>query len=107
MSALPQSILTQSASSIGEEESVTLNCSAKAYVPPHKKCYIYWISPTNDQHNVAYECQKTFTGSELLALTGALAEVRVRCFYTVDRRGLADKPAPHSDIVTITVRRGE
>ena len=107
MSALPQSILTQSASSIGEEESVILHCSAKAYVPPPKKCYIYWISPTNDQHNVAYECQKTFTGSELLALTGALAEVRVRCFYTVDRRGLEDESAPPSDIVTITVRRGE
>ena len=107
MSALPQSILTQSASSIGEEESVTLHCSAKANGPPPKKCYIYWKSPTNVQHNVANECQKTFTGSELLALTGALAEVRVRCFYTVDRRGLEDEPAPHSDIVTITVRRGE
>ena len=58
MSSLPQSILTQSASSIGEEESVTLHCLAKANGPPYKKGYIYWISPTNNQHNVAYDCQK-------------------------------------------------
>ena len=112
MSAHPQSVLTASASSIREEESVTLQCSAKAGDPP-KKCYIYLIrtflldyhlpdSP-NSEKNIAFECQATFTGSVLLAENLALAEVKVRCYYTNDR----DEPAPHSDIVSITVARGE
>ena len=105
MSALPQSVLTASASSIREEESVTLQCSAKAGDTP-KQCCIFLISPTNIQKNIAFKCQETFTGSDLLAHTGALAEVKVRCFYTNDRC-IKDEPAPHSDIVSITVRRGE
>ena len=101
MSALPQSVLTASASTIRGEESVTLQCSAKAGDPP-KKCFIYLISP-NGEKNLAFECQATFTGSVLLAENLALAEVKVRCYYTNDR----DEPAPHSDIVSITVARGE
>ena len=101
MSALPQSVLTASASSIREEESVTLQCSAKAGDPP-KKCWFYLISP-NGEKNLAFECQATFTGSVLLAENFALAEVKVRCYYTNDR----GEPAPHSDIVSITVARGE
>ena len=104
MSAHPQSVLTASASSIREEESVTLQCSAKAGDPP-KKCYIYLIS-RNSEKNIAFECQATFTGSVLLAYNLALAEVRVRCFYTVDVQSNT-QPAPHSDIVSITVARGE
>ena len=104
MSAHPQSVLTASASSIREEESVTLQCSAKAGDPP-KKCYIYLIS-RNSEKNIAFECQATFTGSVLLAYNWALAEVRVRCFYTVDVQSNT-QPAPHSDIVSITVARGE
>ncbi|CAL8402342.1 unnamed protein product [Arctogadus glacialis] len=101
--AHPQSVLTASASSIREEESVTLQCSAKAGHTP-KKCYIYWLNQAKEQKNIAFDCQVTFTGSDLLARTGAHAEVKVQCFYTVDRR-IKDEPAPHSDIVSITVRR--
>ncbi|XP_056462244.1 mucin-2-like isoform X2 [Gadus chalcogrammus] len=101
--ALPQSVLTASASSIREEESVTLQCSAKAGDPP-EKCWIYLISPTNSQKNIAFECQAKFTGSVLLAYNLALAEVRVQCFYTVDVQSNT-QPAPHSDIVSVTVRR--
>ncbi|XP_030231514.1 uncharacterized protein LOC115557665 isoform X2 [Gadus morhua] len=98
--ALPQSVLTASASSIREEESVTLQCSAKEGDTP-KKCYIYWFIQANEQNKIALDCQATYTGSDLLTRTGALAEVKLRCFYTNDR----DEPAPHSDIVSITVRR--
>ena len=102
MSALPQSVLTASASTIGEEESVTLQCSAKAGNPP-KKCWIYLISQTDGQiKNIAFKCQETFTGSVLLAKNWALAEVKVQCFYAVDRQAIT-QPAPHSDIVSITV----
>ena len=102
MSALPQSVLTASASSIREEELVTLQCSAKEGDTP-KKCYIYWFIQANEQNKIAVDCQATYTGSDLLTRTEALAEVKLRCFYTNDR----DEPAPHSDIVSITVRRGE
>ncbi|XP_030231517.1 transcription initiation factor TFIID subunit 12 isoform X5 [Gadus morhua] len=100
--ALPQSLLTASASSIREEESVTLQCSAKAGHPP-RKCLIFLIRPTQGQKNIAFECQETFTGSDLLRENWSLAEVKVGCFYTNDRW----KPptAPHSDILSITVRR--
>ncbi|XP_059926249.1 mucin-2-like isoform X3 [Gadus macrocephalus] len=98
--ALPQSVLTANASSIREGESVTLQCSAKAGHTP-KQCYIYWLNQAKDQNKIAFDCQVTFTGSDLLARTGALAEVKVQCVYTNDR----DEPAPHSDIVSITVRR--
>ncbi|CAL8353604.1 unnamed protein product [Gadus morhua 'NCC'] len=98
--ALPQSVLTASASSIREEESVTLQCSAKEGDTP-KKCYIYWFIQANEQNKIAFDCQATYTGSDLLTRTGALAEVKLRCFYTNDR----GEPAPHSDIVSITVRR--
>ncbi|CAL8381807.1 unnamed protein product [Boreogadus saida] len=100
--AHPQSVLTASASSIGVEESVTLQCSAKAGNPP-KKCWIFLISPTNGQkENIAFKCQETFTGSVLLAENRALAEVKVGCFYAVDVQSNT-QPAPHSDIVSITV----
>ena len=105
MSALPQSILTVSALSIREEESVTLGCSSKEKEPP-TKCLIYSFKKEKEQNNIAYECQATFTGSELLKRTGGIAEVKVRCFYIANGR-VKDEPAPHSDIVSITVGRGE
>ncbi|KAK0135861.1 hypothetical protein N1851_028237 [Merluccius polli] len=102
ISALSRPTLTATPSVIGEEESVTLECRPRDEHP--ERCYIYWISPANDTHNVAHDCQKTLTGSVLLArTTQSLTEVKVQCFYTVKHEG-NDVPSPHSDVVSITVR---
>lgn len=99
MSGLTQPTLTATASVIGEEESVTLTCVTQFEHP--EECIIYWIGPANAQSNIAYNCQATLRGSDLLARTWPLTEVNLRCFYTVKHQ-VYKVSSPHSNNVSIS-----
>ncbi|KAK6319545.1 hypothetical protein J4Q44_G00107560 [Coregonus suidteri] len=93
---LPQPRLTVSSTVIRERDSVQLSCEAPPYVSV-SQCYFY----TEGRHPKPSPCTRSLTGTELLSWAGqsSSAEVKLRCFYTVETR----YPSTHTDPAPITI----
>nr|XP_029132462.1 uncharacterized protein LOC109980893 [Labrus bergylta] len=91
--------LTLNSAVIKETDSVTLNCKAPSSVSV-SQCY-YQTGETVR----TLSCLQTLTGSELLKMDrqSSSAEVKVKCFYTVQSGG-RNAPSPHSDTVSISIQ---
>ncbi|XP_060899917.1 uncharacterized protein LOC132978670 isoform X8 [Labrus mixtus] len=91
--------LTVNSAVITETDSVTLNCQTPSSVSV-SQCYYQTLSGGTVK---ILSCQQTLTGSELLKMDhqSSPAEVKVKCFYTVQNGG---RNAPHSDTVSISIQ---
>nr|XP_029138646.1 uncharacterized protein LOC110004524 isoform X2 [Labrus bergylta] len=91
--------LTVNSAVIKETDSVTLNCQTPSYV---SQCYYQTLSGETVK---ILSCLQTLTGSELLKMDhqSSSAEVKVKCFYTVQSGG-RNAPSPHSDTVSISIQ---
>ncbi|XP_065810424.1 uncharacterized protein [Labrus bergylta] len=91
--------LTVNSAVITETDSVTLNCQTPSYV---SQCYYQTLSGETVR---ILSCQQTLTGSELLRMDhqSSSAEVKVKCFYTVQSGG-RNARSPHSDTVSISIQ---
>ncbi|XP_019214421.1 serine-rich adhesin for platelets [Oreochromis niloticus] len=99
--ALPSPTLTVSTAVISETDSVTLHCQAPASASVHH-CYFY----TGEQQSIRGDsCLQTLTGTELLLMSHqrSPAEVKVRCFYTVED-GSVNSPSAHSHPSSISIQ---
>ncbi|CAB1354119.1 unnamed protein product, partial [Coregonus sp. 'balchen'] len=88
--------LLVSSTVIRERDSVQLSCEAPPYVSV-SQCYFY----TEGRHPKPSPCTRSLTGTELLSWAGqsSSAEVKLRCFYTVETR----YPSTHTDPAPITI----
>ncbi|KAL3978278.1 SPARC-related modular calcium-binding protein [Sarotherodon galilaeus] len=100
MTLLPPT-LTVSTAVISETDSVTLRCQAPASASVYQ-CYFY---TGEQQGNKGVSCLQTLTGTELLLMShqSSPAEVKVRCFYTVED-GSVNSPSAHSNSSSITIQ---
>ncbi|XP_065810416.1 uncharacterized protein [Labrus bergylta] len=91
--------LTVNSAVIKETDSVTLNCQTPSSV---SQCYYQTLSGETVK---ILSCLQTLTGSELLRMDhqSSSAEVKVKCFYTVQSGG-RNVPSPHSDTVSISIQ---
>ncbi|CAI5687764.1 unnamed protein product [Oreochromis niloticus] len=99
--ALLPPTLTVSTAVISETDSVMLHCQAPASASVHH-CYFY---TGEQQGNKGVSCLQTLTGTELLFMSHqrSPAEVKVRCFYTVED-GSVNSPSVHSNSSSITIQ---
>ncbi|XP_060899907.1 uncharacterized protein LOC132978668 isoform X2 [Labrus mixtus] len=93
--------LTVNPAVITETDSVTLNCQTPSSVSV-SQCYYQTLSGGTVK---ILSCLQTLTGSELLKMDhqSSPAEVKVKCFYTVQIGG-RNAPSPHSDTVSISIQ---
>ncbi|XP_065810425.1 uncharacterized protein [Labrus bergylta] len=93
--------LTVNSAVIKETDSVTLNCQTPSSVSV-SQCYYQTLSGETVR---IFSCLQTLTGSELLKMDhqSSSAEVKVKCFYTVQSGG-RNVPSPHSDTVSISIQ---
>nr|XP_020514582.1 uncharacterized protein LOC110003326 isoform X2 [Labrus bergylta] len=96
---LPQPDLMVNSAVIKETDSVTLNCQTPSSV---SQCQYFTLSGRTVR---TFSCLQTLTGSELLKMAhqSSPAEVKVKCFYTV-QIGDRNTPSPHSDTVSISIQ---
>ncbi|XP_029631911.1 uncharacterized protein LOC115208189 isoform X2 [Salmo trutta] len=93
---LPQPKLTVSSTVIRESDSVQLSCDSSPSVSV-SQCYFY----TEGRDPKPSPCTRSLTGAELLSWAGERlsAEVKLRCFYTVETH----YPSTHSRPAPITI----
>ncbi|KAM9534688.1 uncharacterized protein ACWYII_039558 isoform 2-T2 [Salvelinus alpinus] len=93
---LPQPRLTVSSTVIRERDSVQLSCDSSPSVSV-SQCYFY----TEGRDPKPSPCTRSLTGTELLSWAGERlsAEVKLRCFYTVETH----YPSTHSHPAPITI----
>ncbi|XP_064857765.1 mucin-2-like isoform X2 [Oncorhynchus nerka] len=91
---LPQ--LTVSSTVIRETESVQLSCETPPSLPV-SRCYFY----TEGRDPKPSPCTQSLTGTELLSWAGqsSSAELKLRCFYTIETH----YPSMHSGSVSVTI----
>ncbi|XP_050923063.1 uncharacterized protein LOC108886587 isoform X8 [Lates calcarifer] len=95
----PPPKLTVNPPVITETDSVTLNCQTP--FDSVSQCFFHIVK---EQTVRVFSCLKTLTGTELLLMThqSSPAEVKVRCYYSVNL-GEFSYTSPHSDISSITI----
>eukprot|EP00063_Salmo_salar_P012577 XP_013987412.1 PREDICTED: uncharacterized protein LOC106565145 isoform X3 [Salmo salar] len=93
---LPPPRLTVSSTVIRERDSVQLSCQTPPSVSV-SQCYFY----TEGRDPKPSPCTRSLTGAELLLWAGERlsAEIKLRCFYTVE----AHYPSTHSHPAPITI----
>ncbi|XP_029990916.1 uncharacterized protein LOC115419982 isoform X2 [Sphaeramia orbicularis] len=84
---------------IAETDSVTLNCQTPSSVSV-SRCYFYTLSGRILGDS---SCVQTLKGAELMVNKHLPAEVKLKCYYTVNH-GEADSPSPHSAFTSVTVQ---
>ncbi|XP_045567946.1 uncharacterized protein [Salmo salar] len=92
----PPPRLTVSSTVISERDSVQLSCDSPPSVSV-SQCYFY----TEGRDPKPSPCTKSLTGTELLSSAGqsSSAEIKLRCFYTVETHF----PSMHSGSVSLSI----
>ncbi|XP_045567951.1 uncharacterized protein isoform X1 [Salmo salar] len=95
----PPPRLTVSSTVISERDSVQLSCDSPPSVSV-SQCYFY----TEGRDPKPSPCTKSLTGTELLSSAGqsSSAEIKLRCFYTVETHF----PSMHSGSVSLSILVG-